>query len=86
MPHRFSAFRPHEPKPPGTSLNMSYPHHRHTISCEIDGKTYQGNYWVAGMILVVSTAKGGSSTQLAGRPPAVLAERLLRKLAKEGKV
>jgi len=59
------------------------PHHR--ISCEIDGKTFHGNYWVAGKILVVSTSKGGASTQLAPHQPEALAGRLLRKLAGEGK-
>lgn len=63
-------------------------HHRQThapVSCEIDGRTYNGNYWVAGMILVVSTAKGGTSTQLGGRSPKALAESLLRNLAEAGK-
>lgn len=58
---------------------------RYRISCEIDGKTYEGNYWVAGKILVVSTAKGGTSTQLKDRQPEVLARQLLLKLANEGK-
>ncbi len=58
---------------------------RHRISCVVDGQTYEGNYWVAGKILVVSTAKGGSSTQLGPHQPEALAQRLLRKLALEGK-
>jgi len=58
---------------------------RHRVSCEIDGKTHNGNYWVAGKILVVSTAKGGNSTQLGAMSPETLAGQLLLKLAKEGK-
>jgi hypothetical protein len=58
---------------------------RQTITCEIDGKNFKGNYWIAGKILVVSTAKGGKSTQLGALSPEALARQLLRKLAKEGK-
>lgn len=55
---------------------------RYSIACDVDGMTYHGNYWVAGMILVVSTSKGGTSTQLAGRKPDELAKFLLEKLAR----
>lgn len=55
------------------------------VSCEIDGKTYWGTYWVAGKILTVSTGVGGKSTQVGSTQPEILAEQLLRKLAKEGK-
>ena len=55
------------------------------MTCEIDGNPYKGNYWIAGKILVVSTAKGGKSTQLGAHVPEALAGQLLRKLAKEGK-
>lgn len=58
---------------------------RYRISCELDGKTYEGNYWVAGKILVVSTAKGGTSTQLKDRQPEALARQLLLKMAGDGK-
>jgi len=58
---------------------------RHRISCEINGRTHTGTYWVAGKILVVSTAMGGKSTQLGAMSPEILAEQLLRKLASEGK-
>ncbi len=58
---------------------------RHTVACEIDGKTFKGNYWIAGKILVVSTAKGGKSTQLGAHLPETLAEKLLNQLAEEGK-
>jgi len=53
---------------------------RHPVSCEIDGKLFTGNYWIAGMILVVSTATGGSSRQLANSQPEALAKTLLRDL------
>ncbi|MBK7645763.1 MAG: hypothetical protein IPJ12_00910 [Betaproteobacteria bacterium] len=39
----------------------------------------------AGMILVVSTSKGGGSTLLANRTPEYLAKKLLQKLVSEGK-
>ncbi len=51
----------------------------------VDGQTFEGNYWIAGKILVVSTAKGGASTQVGTNQPQALAEKLLRKLAGEGK-
>ncbi len=51
---------------------------RHPVSCEIDGDIYTGNYWIAGMILVVSTATGGVSRQLANQQPEDLAVALLR--------
>lgn len=53
---------------------------RHPVSCEIDGEVLSGYYWVAGMILVVSTASGGTSRQLANRQPDDLARSLLREL------
>jgi hypothetical protein len=59
--------------------------HRYRISCEVDGKVYEGNYWVAGKILVVSTAKGGTSRQLGTSQPNALANKLLRQLAMDGK-
>jgi len=34
--------------------------HRHRISYQIDGKTFEGNYWITGKILAVSTSKGGT--------------------------
>ena len=58
---------------------------RHRVSCEVDGKTHLGNYWVAGKILVVSTGMGGKSTQLGAIAPETLAKQLLLKLAQEGK-
>ena len=62
--------------------NASSPAHRryerYPVSCEIDGEVFSGYYWVAGMILVVSTAMGGASRQLANRQPEELARSLLR--------
>jgi len=58
---------------------------RNSVTCEIDGKTYRGTYWVAGKILTVSTGMGGKSTQVGSTTPETLAEQLLRKLATEGK-
>jgi hypothetical protein len=51
------------------------------ITCEIDGKTFKGTYWIAGKILTVSTGMGGKSRQVGTTP----AEELLLQLAKEGK-
>jgi hypothetical protein len=64
---------------------MHHQHERHLVSCEIEGETFTGKYWVAGMILVVSTANGGTSTQLANREPAALAKTLLRDFILAGK-
>jgi uridine phosphorylase len=64
---------------------MSHDPTRQTVTCEIDGKTYRGNYWIAGKILVVSTGMGGKSKQVGSTPAEILAEQLLRELAKEGK-
>jgi hypothetical protein len=58
---------------------------RYRISCVLDGQTFEGNYWVAGKILVVSTSKGGTSALLSHHQPEKLADKLLRKLAAEGK-
>lgn len=64
--------------------NDKYPK-RYRISCEIDGKEYRGNYWVAGKILTVSTAMGGRSRQVGSTQPEALAKELLGYLAKDGK-
>ena len=53
---------------------------RHPVSCEIDGEVFTGNYWVAGMILVLTTAAGSSSRQVANSEPEDLAKNLLRNL------
>jgi hypothetical protein len=58
---------------------------RHTVTCEIDGKTRRGTYWIAGKILTVSTGMGGKSRQVGSTPTEILAQELLRELVKEGK-
>jgi hypothetical protein len=58
---------------------------RQRIRCDVDGKTYEGNYWIAGKILVVSTSKGGASHQIGSNDHQALAINLLRRLASEGK-
>ena len=64
-------------------MNGRQQHHR--ISIDVDGQTFSGNYWIAGKILVVSTAKGGASHQLGTSDPEALAKKLLRQLATGGK-
>ena len=58
---------------------------RHPVTIEIEGKTYKGNYWVAGKILTVSTSKGGKSRQIGLTPAEVLAKQLLQELVKDRK-
>jgi len=58
---------------------------RHPVTCEIDGKTYQGTYWIAGKIMTVATGLGGKSKQVGSLPPEELAKRLLAELVKLGK-
>jgi hypothetical protein len=58
---------------------------RNPVTCEVDGKTYRGTYWIAGKILTVSTGMGGKSEQVGSTVPQALAERLLQQLAREGK-
>jgi hypothetical protein len=58
---------------------------RYPVTCEIDGTTYTGNYWIAGKILTVSTGMGGKSKQVGTAPAEKLAKQLLQELAKEGK-
>ena len=58
---------------------------RHPITCEVDGKSYNGKYWVAGKILTVATGLGGKSNLCRNIPAEDLARQLLQELAKEGK-
>ena len=58
---------------------------RYPVTCEIDGKTHRGTYWIAGKILTVSTGMGGKSRQVGLTPAEILAQELLRELAREGK-
>ncbi len=62
------------------------PPRRHPITCEFDGKTHKGTYWVAGKILTVSTGRGGNSKQVGTTEPESLAKQLLLELVKAGKV
>lgn len=55
------------------------------VTCEVDGKTYRGTYWVAGHILTVATGMGGKSKQVGSTVPQALAVQLLQQLAQEGK-
>ncbi len=58
---------------------------RYLITCEIDGKTHKGIYWVAGKILTVSTGLGGKSNRVGTMEPEALAKRLLLELVEAGK-
>ncbi len=58
---------------------------RHPVTCEFEGKTHKGTYWVAGKILTVATGGGGKSKQVGTIEPQELAMQLLLELVKEGK-
>ena len=58
---------------------------RHPVTCEFEGKTYKGTYWVAGKILTVATGLGGKSEQVGTMEPEALAQQLLLDLVKTGK-
>lgn len=58
---------------------------RYPVTCETDGKTYRGTYWVAGKILTVSTSMGGKSKQVGSTLAADPAKQLLLNMAEEGK-
>ena len=58
---------------------------RSPVTCDFDGKTYRGTYWVAGKILTVSTGLGGKSKQVGSKSAEALAVQLLRQMAQEGK-
>ena len=64
---------------------MDHSSPRLPITCEIDGETYKGTYWIAGKILTVSTGLGGKSKQVGSTAAETLAEQLLLQLAKDGK-
>lgn len=59
---------------------------RHPISCEFEGQTHKGIYWVAGKIITVATGGGGKSTQVGTAEVEALARKLLLDLVKAGKV
>ena len=58
---------------------------RYSITCEFEGKTHKGIYWVAGKILTVSTGLGGKSKQVGTMGPEALAKQLLLDLVNAGK-
>ncbi len=58
---------------------------RHPVTCEHQGKTYKGTYWVAGKILTVATGGGGRSKQVGMMEPQELAVQLLLELVRAGK-
>lgn len=58
---------------------------RHPVTCEYQGKTHKGTYWVAGKILTVATGGGGKSRQVGTMEPQELAMQLLLELVMAGK-
>lgn len=58
---------------------------RHSVTCEFDGKTHKGTYWVAGKIPTVATGGGGKSRQVGTMDQQELAMQLLLELVKAGK-
>lgn len=58
---------------------------RRPVTCEFEGKTHKGTYWIAGKILTVATGRGGKSRQVGTMEPQELAMQLLLELVKEGK-
>jgi len=61
------------------------PPQRHVITCEFEGNTHKGTYWIAGKILTVATGLGGKSKQVGTMEAEELAVQLLLELAKVGK-
>jgi len=64
-------------------MDQTPPHY--PVTCEINGNTYKGNYWIAGKILTVTTGRGCKSRQVGSTPAEDRAKQLLRELAKDGK-
>ena len=58
---------------------------RHSITCEFEGQTHKGIYWIAGKILTVATGGGGKSKQVGTMKAEELAKQLLLDLVKAGK-
>jgi hypothetical protein len=56
-----------------------------SISVEIDGKTYTGQFEISGRVITVTTPFGRTSTQLGQWDPKVIAAALLRELVQEAK-
>jgi len=55
------------------------------VTCEVNGQSYRGTYWVAGHILTVTTGGGGKSERVGSAVPQALSEKLLQRLVQEGK-
>ena len=72
-------------RPPYSRRNEPDPP-RAVVSCEFNGKTLYGVYWIAGKILTVATGKGDKSRQVGDMETEALAKQLLTDLAKAGKV
>ena len=58
---------------------------RQPITCEFQGKTHKGTYWVAGKILTVATGGGDKSRQVGTMGAEALAMKLLLELVMAGK-
>lgn len=58
---------------------------RHPVTCEFEGQTHKGTYWVAGKIPTVATGGGGRSKQVGTMEPQELAKQLLLELVRKFK-
>ena len=58
---------------------------RHSVTCEFEGKTFKGTYWVVGRILTVATGGGGKCKEGGMMDQQELAMQLLLELVKAGK-
>jgi hypothetical protein len=65
--------------------NFHHPPPHHPITCEFEGKTYKGTYWVAGRILTVATGGRGKSRQVGTMKAEELAMLLLLELVRAGR-
>ena len=63
----------------------NHPPPRDPITCEFEGKTYKGTYWVGGKVLTVATAGGSKSKRVGTMEPEEFSVQLLRELVKAGK-
>jgi hypothetical protein len=55
------------------------------ITVIIDGKTYEGTYYVQQSLVYVQSASGGKATQVGGSRPEFIARLLLSELVREGR-
>ncbi|MBL8490529.1 MAG: hypothetical protein JNM82_07095 [Rhodocyclaceae bacterium] len=58
---------------------------RFPVSCEFEGRTCKGTWWIAGRIMTVATGLGGKSDRVGPEPAERQAQALLMELAKAGK-